>query len=39
LRPDSPIIRSDGPARRHYFVVVWSIHNPHDGTPSTNVFG
>jgi hypothetical protein len=39
LRPDGPVIGYDGPARRHYFVVVWTICNPHDGTPSTSVFG
>jgi hypothetical protein len=39
LRPDSPVIGYDGPARRHYFVVVWTIYNPHDGTPSASVFG
>ena len=39
LRPDSPVIGHAGPARRHHFVVVWTIDNPHDGTPSTSVFG
>jgi hypothetical protein len=39
LRPDSPVIGYDGPARRHYVVVVWTIYNPHDGTPSASVFG
>jgi hypothetical protein len=39
LRPDSPVIGYGSPARRHDFVVVWAIDNPHDGTPSASVFG
>jgi hypothetical protein len=39
LRPDSPVIGYGGPARCHHFVVVWTIHNPHDETPSASVFG
>jgi hypothetical protein len=39
LRPDRSIIERTGPARRHSFVVVRTIHDPHDGTLSASVFG
>ncbi|WP_172804674.1 hypothetical protein [Afipia sp. GAS231] len=39
LRPDRSVIQCAGPARRHCFVLGWTIYDPHDGTPSASLFG
>jgi hypothetical protein len=39
LRPDRSVIQCAGPARRHCFVLMRMIHDPHDGTLSASGFG
>jgi hypothetical protein len=39
LRPDRSVIQRAGPARRHGFVLVRTIFDPHDGTLSASGFG
>lgn len=39
LRPDRSVLGSAGPALGHCFVLVRTIDNLHDRTPSASVFG